>query len=252
MDPAVSFPEKWTAPAELSRAMPREVRMAGSGIFLAVVAVVLLVAAIPVVMFLRNQETRRAAQAESLREAGVEVQAEVTRLWHSGKESRPMVSYEFAFEGRRYGKQSSVPRGVWSGLYVGGPLRIRFLPANPAINRPVDRVDGSAPAWMPPAFGAGLAAVGALFLVLLRRQAQLLAEGVPAAGVVTKCYRVKGGWSARYQFRTQDGSVRKGACKVRRPMENGETVCVLYVPENRRLNGVYPLNMYRLRDAGEF
>jgi hypothetical protein len=69
---------------------------------------------------------------------------------------------------------------------------------------------------------------------------------MPAAGVVTKCFRIKNGWVVRYQFRMKDGTVTSGRDRRDRKLEAGAPVCVLYNSENPRRNQLYPTCMYRV------
>jgi len=245
MDTPVSFPESWTAPRELSRALPREVRMKGRGIFQATMAALLLVASIPLSLWMQNQNAERAARVERLRVEGQEAQGEIARLWHEGKSSTPMVGYAFSAGEVRFHGQSSVPGRLWDGLRKAGFLPVRFLPADPNINHPAAWDERADPAW--PAFvvPAMLVAGGLVLLYILRRQAAVVAEGLPAPGIVTGCYRVKGGWMVRYRFRTKDGTIAKGSSQSHK-MEIGATVCVLYLQQNPRRNLMYPACLYRV------
>ena len=246
MDTPVSFPESWTPPRELSRALPREVRLKGRGIFKAAVAVVLLLAAIPLYLFLQNQHAQQAARVERLRVEGREAQGEIARLWHEGKSSTPMLEYAFSADGVRFHGQSSVPARLWDGLRKAGFLPVRFLPADPNINHPAAWEESpDPPAWVAFVVPAMLVAGGLVILFVLRRQAAVVAEGLPAPGVITGCNRVKGGWMVRYRFRAKDGAIAKGSCQTHK-MEIGATVCVLYLQQNPRRNVMYPACMYRV------
>jgi hypothetical protein len=87
---------------------------------------------------------------------------------------------------------------------------------------------------------------GIWFICVLRRDRQLVAEGVPTAGVVRKCsFRGGGVWRAKHEFRTEDGRVAGGSCYSNRP-EIGSSVCVLYLPQNPRRNKMYPVLTYRV------
>jgi len=245
MDTPVSFPESWTPPRELSRALPREVRMSGQGTFMALMAAVFLVAAIPLFLWVRNQDAQRTARVERLRTEGSEAQGEIVRLWREGKSSTPMVAYAFSADGRRFQGKSSVPGVRWDHLRKAGFLPVRFLPADPHINHPIEWEESPEPAWLPFLFPAVLVGCGIAFLAMLRRQAGLVAEGLPTPGIVTGCYRTKGGWVVRYRFRTKDGAIAKGSSQARR-QEKGATVCVLYLQQNPRRNMMYPACLYRV------
>lgn len=247
MNPPVSFPENWTAPRELTRALPRETSMTGSAIFMAVVAGILILGSVPLFLFIRTQDERVKARNEVLRTQGREATGEIQRLWRtSGKESRNMVGYAFTANGVRLNGESSVPSALWNNVRKTGFLPIRYLPSDPAVNHPAAWEQSTEPAWAPFTAPAILLAGGSFLVVVLRRQAELMAQGLPAVGIVTRSFRVKGGWALRYQFRMKDGSVAPGSSQVRRRVEVGATVCVLYLPQNPRRNQVYPTGLYRV------
>ena len=246
MDATVSFPENWSAPRELSTALPREVRQSGLGTFVATMRLVCFVAAVAAFVLLQNTYARQVAEIARLRTEGRETAGEVVRLWHEGKSSTPMVKYTFTAGARQLDGEASASATVWGGLQTGGPPAIRYVPADPTINYPFAWDRSPLPAWVPYSFAAMLA-LGALALwFALNTQARLLMEGLPAPGVVTKVYRVKGGWSTRYRFRMKDGSVRKGASQLPKRMQPGEVLCILYHPEKPGRNRPYPLSLYRL------
>jgi hypothetical protein len=56
----------------------------------------------------------------------------------------------------------------------------------------------------------------------------------------------KSGWWVEYQFRTEDGRTVKGGGWPENRLEIGATICVLYLPQNPRLNQPYPMSYYRV------
>jgi hypothetical protein len=247
METSVAFPENWTPPRELTRALPRETQLSGRGKLMAVMGWIFLMASIPVYILMQNQDRERTARVEALRTQGREANGEIVRLWHSsGKSHTPMVSYAFTANGVRLHGESSVPGDSWDGIQKVGFLPIRYLPSNPATNHPAAWEESGPPAWMTFIFPVILVVAGAFMLWNLRRQSQVAAEGVPAAGVVTKCFRVKNGWVVRYQFRVKDGTVGFGRDQVHRKLEAGAAVCVLYLPEKPGRCFLYPMCSYRV------
>jgi len=221
--------------------------MTGNAIFIAVMAGLLLVGSIPLLVLFRNLNARTAARAEALRSQGRETSGEVERVWRtSGKESHNMVRYAFSANGVRLQGESRVPPSLWNGVRKSGFLPIRYLPSDPNINHPAGWEDRPDAAWMQFILPGVMAISGIVLVITLRRQAEMTAEGLPAVGVVTRCVSVKGGWAVRYRFRMKGGAVASGASQVRRRMEVGATICVLYLPQNPRRNQVYPTTLYRV------
>src|SRR5579872_21212 len=200
MDPSVTFPENWKPPRELSRALPREASMAARGIAIAVVSVLLVAGSIPIFLWLRNQQLQKQSRTEALHRDGRESIAEINRLWNSGRSDVPMVEYSFSANGVWMRGESSVPKKVWPSLQKAGTIPVRYLPSNPAINHPSAWDEVREAEWLALVAPFLLASCGVFLLVMLRRQAVLAAEGLPSAGVVTRCFRVKGGYRVRYQY----------------------------------------------------
>jgi hypothetical protein len=246
MDPQFAIPENWTAPRELSRALPRETQLTGRGKFKLVMAWIFLIAAIPLYIWMHNDLVQKTAQNELLRTQGVEAKGEIAKLWTRDRGRVPMVGYAFTANGVRLRGEASVPSNLWAGMQKAGFLPVRYLPSNPAINHPAAWDATTSPVWLPFVFPAMLAAGGAFLLWNLHRQSQLVAEGVPAPGLVTKCIRIKNGWIVRYQFRLQDGTAASGRGRTYKKLEAGAPVCVLYRAENPRWNQLYPGCMYRV------
>jgi hypothetical protein len=246
MDPEVSFPEHWAPPPELARALPREVRMSGTGLFIGIFAVLLIVAAFPLFLFMREEATRQTARNQMLRERGVEATGEIVKLWHEGRSSTPWVAYAFTANGIRMHGEASVPKSLWDHIRVAGMIPIRYLPADPSINHPAAWEADIAPLWVSFVLPAMLLLCAGVFLANHRKQSTLLAAGLPAPAVIARCYRVKNGWAANFRFRTQDGAVVAGRCTIRRKVEIGTALCVLYDPQNPQRARVYPMDWYRL------
>jgi hypothetical protein len=246
MDPQFAFPENWAPPRELTRALPRETQLTGRGKFMTIMAWMLLIAAIPLYVWMHNQEAQTKAHSELLRTQGQEATGEIMRLWRRDRGRVPMVGYAFTANGVRLAGEASVPSAMWPSIQKAGFLPVRYVPSNPAINHPAAWEASTPPDWMAFLVPAMLVAGGGLLLWKIHRQSQLAAEGTPAAGVVTRCFRVKSGWMVRYQFRLKDGTVASGRDQIYRKLEAGAPVCVLYRSENPRRNQLYPTCMYRV------
>ncbi len=221
--------------------------MTGSSTFLAIIAAILLLGSIPLFLLVRGENDRHKAWAEALRTQGRETNGQVIRLWHTNDKSRtPKVTYAFSANGLRLHGDASVPRDIWRGLQPDSTLPIRYLPSDPKVNHPAAWEISSDPDWVPVTLPAVVVGLGFVLLLILRRQAQMVAEGLPAAGVVTKCFAVKGGWSVRYQFRMKDGTIAGGSSQTSQRLAVGTAICVLYLPQRPRRNAMYPNSYYRV------
>ena len=246
MDAPVTFPENLKPPRELNRPVPRETRIAGRGILMTVIAVLLLAGSVPMFLWMRSQQMQRQSRTDTLHRDGREATAEINKLWHTGRSDTPMVGYSFGADGVWMHGESEVPKKLWPGLQRAGSIPVRYLPSNPAINHPAAWDDTGEPLWLAYVSPLFLVAGGVFLLFSLKRQGTLAAEGIPSVGIVTRCFRIKGGYSVRYQFRTKEGLVTKGSDKIMYRMPDGTQVCVLYLERNPRRSGVYPLSLYRV------
>ena len=228
------------------RALPRETRISGRGMFNVILGGVFMIAAIYLGYWMRNDGERRASQTTVLHTQGQQATGEIGRLWSTDRGRVHMVGYTFTANGIRLRGEASVPRERWAAIQKAGFLPIRFLPSNPAVNHPAAWDEAGVPDWFPFVFPLVWAGCSAILLIGLRRQGQIAAEGVPTAGVITRCFRIKGGWAARYQFRTDDGSIAKGRNRVSSRLEPGAAICVLYLPQNPRRCSIYPLSAYKV------
>lgn len=249
MDFDVSFPESWTAPSELMGPLPRKTRNArgGLGVFgLLVFASFLWISSLSVFEF--REESQEIARTEALRRGSSrETVGEVTRWWSKRRTSPAMVSYVFTANGVALTGQCSLPRHMY--FRRGDNLIIRFLSSNPAINHPAAWEVPKRNWWMEFVSWMVLP-VGAIWLFwFLRRDRQLLAKGVPTAGVVLRCsFRIPAYGDVRwvkYKFRMLDGKVAEGGCLSSR-WEIGSIICVLYLPHNPRRNKMYSALAYRV------
>lgn len=238
---------EWKAPVELASSTPREVELSGGGKVVAGLAVACLLAAAASAIGLSRVASRQASNSQAI-EAGAETQATITRHWRSGdKESTRRIAYAFDYQGRRYEGRVKTPRAIWGRLSVGSSIRVRFAPDRPELNHPVEWKTGNMPWWIPGAIAAGLVAVAALIVWLLRRQLALLADGRPAVAMVTEHKRGQHGHAAVYEFLLLGGGVGKGrAGEARKPPAIGSTLTVIYDRENPRRNAIYPMCMVRV------
>ena len=210
-------------------------------------AAVFLLGGSALLLFCFRAAAQEMARTAALRGGSSEVTGMVTRL-RSGR-STLTVSYGFTANGVAFTGECSVPTGHMAGLREADPLPIRFLSSNPTVNHPA-AWEGPDPGWWVPCiFAAVFPACGIVLIIGLRRDRQLLAEGVPTAGVVTKrSLGSRGGYAMEYQIRTEDGRVAEGSGGCWNRPEIGSTVCVLYLPQNPRRNKAYSALTYRVAE----
>jgi hypothetical protein len=235
----------WTPPRELTGALPRKT-LAKGGVPLGVFAALSIFGSSVLLFSEFREESQELARTAALsRGSSRETVGEVTRFWYKRRGSPAVVSYVFPANGVAHTGECSLPQQLH--FRRGDNLIIRFLTSNPAINHPAAWEVPKRNWWVECASWM-LLPVGAIWLFgFLRRDRQLLAEGVPTAGVVLSCSRwgSRGVWRVKYQFRMPDGRVAEGSSYSDRS-EIGSTICVLYLPQNPRRNKVYSGLSYRV------
>jgi Protein of unknown function (DUF3592) len=244
------FEQPWKAPRELTRSTPREVRLTKGGIVLNVLVVAFLIGAAAAGIALGSKSTRETADRRLLDARGVPAEAAVTRLWHrTDKEKVPMVAYEFTYNGSVYRHSTSAPERVWKSLSKGSTVRIRVLPERPENNRPLDWAgDGPLPLFVAvlvvifPVFGA------TVLLWTLRLQRHLLSEGKAAMGIIRKTRRSGHGKNVvTYAYKVPGGSIiQRKSGPVRKVLEPGAKVTIVYDPEKPSRSAIYPLELVRI------
>lgn len=249
-----------TIPNELTCSMPRRLRATGTGIYMTVAAPIFLAIAVAGALWGGIWAVQQTQHRAALRRNSNETVAEITRT-RKGR-TTDVVYYAFNVNGRSFVGDAEVPTDLRHDLRASRFLSIRYLPTSPDVNHPA-AWEWSLIFWRPqstdlvhiPNFSSELqwflaplllGPLGVVFFMQLRKDRELLAEGVPAVGLVTKCTPgTRGGYSVEYEFRTEEGRVAKGSCGGSRK-EIGANICVLYLRQNPRQNMRYPASGYRV------
>jgi hypothetical protein len=239
----------FVAPSGLRESRPRDVQLTGGGRALMTVAVLMFAVAIGAFVGLSGEVRRQANDRRALLEHGVTVAGQVTRLWTSGDDRR-RVNYRFVVDGRAYNDHTKVSNERRRTLQVGSEILVRYVPADPSINVLEGMtLGGGMPAVLPAVIAALIAAGGSLFLLGIRGQRRLLAEGRVAPAIVTAHHSHStshGGKhrSMTYEFPLLSGAVASGKSGTSaKPPAIGSVICVIYDPESPKRNKVYPLSL---------
>lgn len=238
---------EWKSPTELAMSTPREVELSAGGKVVAALAIALFFGAIASAVGMSYLADRASGERRAI-DAGTETDAVITRHWRSGgKDSTRRIAYEFVYQGRRYAGRTSTPRAIWSRLSEGSTIRVRFAPDRPELNHPVEWKVNDMPWWLPSATAAGLIACAGVIVWALKRQLGLLADGRPAAAVITGHKRGQHGTAVTYEFPLLGGGVGKGrGGESRKPLAVGSVLTVIYDRERPKRNAIYPMSMVRV------
>lgn len=248
--------EAWKVPPELECALPRPVRLSGTGITRCVIGVACILVGVGLAARVVGDELRREAAnntlARRLADEGRETQATVARLWSSMGFNG--VGYDYSVDGRSYNRGANIAKEHWQTLQIGSFLPIHYLPSDPTQSYPDADPPNSQKHWLlvlPIAcFSLGIFSLFAYTQVaVVLRARRLLAAGRPARGVVTRCRASQGrsgGYVVNYDFSLPDGSQCQGRKHSDSPLAEGSVITVLYNPDNPRRSAGYPMMTVRL------
>jgi hypothetical protein len=157
------------------------------------------------------------------------------------------LNYSFTVDGRPYAGHAFMPDQLQASMQDYDPVRIRYLPSNPAINSPADWQESNPLAWIPFFASVVLVLISVIVLTGMRIDRRLVAEGAPAVAVITKRNdHLRGGITIEYEFRTEDGRVTNGNSSCDGLPEIGESICILDLPWKPRRNQTYSSLWYRV------
>lgn len=240
MVPDLHVAEALTIPSELNAQVPRRTRISGNCIPRVMSAVLCLAFGISGAYFLIRGAMQDEQTKSSLRRERNEATGDVTRIIKS------RVDYRFTVNGATFTGQAVRPDPKQIGLRESDPIRIRFLPSNPAVNHPA-AWEESPSIWFGVTLSLMVASGAMVPIAWLRKDRRLVAEGMPVIAVITNWTRgSKGGYYAHYEFQTQDGDRITGSGgPYEIAKEIAARMCVLYLPTNPRENQIYETLGYR-------
>lgn len=232
-------------PSELAGPLPRRVCATRRGFWTVTATAIISAFAIAATLWLGKNALQNIQKWQALRRDGSDTVGHVTR---TANRKHLTVYYSFTVNGTSLTGKADAPKRLEQSLQDSSPLSIRYLPANPAVNHPADWEYGpSDSVWFILPFPIALS--GILFLISLRMERTLVADGVPAAAVITRSdYHSRGGYTATYEFRTEDGRVMQKRVGVPNRLEIGSKIWVLYLRRNPRRSQPYPSPNYRVAE----
>ncbi len=150
------------------------------------------------------------------------------------------MSYKFTANGRSFSGTAGVPDRLLKSLRKSNSLTVRYLPSNPDINHPAAWEWSllSFCIWM--SIPIAIVAGAGIPLARFCRRRQLVTVGAPVAGVVTQCVFKRVLFLYSYEFTTEKGEAFSGSGRSAVNQEIGESIWILYLPQNPRQNLPYP------------
>lgn len=247
--------DSWQPPIELQRSTPREVQLTATG-KAAVIATFLLTAAAifgSVLLGGRAVEDRRRWEAWNADAAPTSAVVAGLRKRGSGESTRYYVDYTYRVGDQVYAASSTVRSHAWKSLRQGQTFDVRYRKSAPATSWLPGKEPEGVPWFAAPLLGISLLIPVPVMAYFLRKQRRLLEEGRAAKGTVTSSKRMsheRGSYfRVAYEFETIAGGRRSGNYTVNRQApQPGESLVVIYHPEEERWSAKYPLSMVRVRD----
>lgn len=218
-------------PSELVGQVPRRTCLAKSGIQLAIVLAIVFVMALAQAISAGLHASHLLQTKAALRQNSSEA------IGRIDKQLKSEYYYSFLVDGRSFSGRASIQLQNYK---ASDTLPILYLPSDPFTNHPAGWEEPTVLAWFPFMYQMIFVPTLLVILVSMRNDRRLAAEGRPAAAMITDCsYHQKGGFSVKYEFRTESGEVIKGNSPSSDEQKIGASVCVLYLPRNPRRNQVY-------------
>jgi hypothetical protein len=239
-------------PKELQQSAPRPVGLNSSGKATAAGAIALLIAAVFSAVLLYALATGDDERVRRLAAEGISTEAQVTRVDRKrGENPQVIVTYSYTVNGRVYSGRTKLRKRDRGQVNVGSQVAVRYLPSRPNESW----MHGYGPSrmtfWLVPVIPMVLV-LGAITIgIVLRRQAQLLAEGRSALARVTATKKVSGGegevWRVDYEWMLLSGARRTGHCdRAKNPPAPGTVIPMVYDRDNPHAHALYPLSLVRV------
>ena len=237
---------------ELSGSVPRDVRLTGGGVALAVLALVLAVLSVAAAIGMSIAHVR-AEDARQLRaREGAVATAEVVDVRiPRGDHPRHSITYQFEVDGRRYEGTATLGERDGRALAQGAALPIGFVRSRPAISWIPGHEPWGVAVWAIPLVSLGLLMAAGGVTWALRREWVLLSDGRLAQGRILSSEKVHRGAHGggtknriRYEFVTMSGSRQTGIFEAtKNPPAVGALMPVVYHRDRPSWNKAYPLQL---------
>jgi hypothetical protein len=238
-------------PTELSGTVPREVRLSGGGIALAVIASAMAIGALVSAILLSVVFSRFEAQFQRSERDGATAQAHVVQVaTRRGEHPRRIVTYGYEVDGRSYTGRTTLRQRDRRAIAQGEPIAIGYLRSHPESSWMAGYEPDVMPLWVIPLMSGGLLLGAAAITWAVRRQWVLLSEGRVARARIVAHKKIRKdkhtAYRVNYEFQTLSGATHTGRYDVRKgPPQVGTTMTIVYHRDNPKWSAAYPLQLVR-------
>jgi hypothetical protein len=249
MSPTHSFRtlERFALPSELSGAVPRDVRLTGGGIALAVVALAMAIGALVAAISMSVAYTRAEGQRQLREREGHAVDAEIVQVSVTRAEHpRRTVTYRYGVNGRYYIGRTTSPERDRRDMAQGGRIPIGYVSSHPEMSWTIGYEPEGFPLWVIPLTSISLLVAAAAIARCVWRQWVLLSEGRVTQARVTEYKKVgkerRHAYRVSYEFQTLSGARHTARCDVAKtPPPVGTMMPIVYHRDKPQWSAAYPL-----------
>jgi hypothetical protein len=229
-------------PSELTGQLPRRTRLAKNGVQSAIVLAILLLIAVPSMIWACMNAMQLKQTRTALRQDSNEVIGRVD------KRTKSEFHYSFVVNGRSFTGHASIQLQTFQ---VSDPLPILYVPTNPSINHPAGWEEPSLVVWFPFFLPILFLLISLAVRISMRIDQRLVVKGIPAVAAITKCIERYGrsgqvnGFTIKYEFRTEYGMLTNGNSSSEVRLGIGASICILYLLRKPSRNQTYTSLCYR-------
>lgn len=229
--------------SEINAHIPRRVRLDGNSVGAVGFGLLIFLAGLALLVWLSLGTVKNLRIQSTLLQNGRVVNGTVTA--NSGNRGGTNVQYTFVVDSVQYwghAEMSSDHYGVPDDPHL---IPIRYLPADPLVNQPVNWKWVSVWDVFPFLLLVAMTAVGAKVLITALRLTNLARNGVVVVGKVTGCAPKKRLFTVFYVFTSRAKEKIEGSCDLLEEREDGTAIPIVYLPSNPKRNTRYPVAGFR-------
>lgn len=229
--------------SEMNAQIPRRVRFDGSSIWALSVGLLIFLSGFAVLVWLSLDTAKDLRIQKTLLQGGLWVNGTITSS--SVNRGGTHVIYTFTVDNVLYSGDAEMKGDHYS--VPGNPhlISIRYLPADPRVNQPVNWKWASVWDLFPFLLLMTMTAVGAKVVITAQRMFNLVRNGYIVLGRVTGCAPKNKLFTVFYVFESQTKDDIEGSCDVLDEYETGTAIPVIYLRSNPKKNARYPVVGFR-------
>ncbi|HTB97512.1 MAG TPA: hypothetical protein VK716_10925 [Terracidiphilus sp.] len=228
---------------EINAQIPRKVRFDGSTIGALSFGLAVLLCGLAVLAWLSLDTAKKLHIQSTLLQDGRLVNGTITASFvnRGGTD----VKYRFIVDNVLYSGHAEMSADDYS--VPGDPhlISIRYLPADPRVNQPVNWKWASVWDLFPFLLLISMTAVGAKAVIIAQKMSNLVRNGLVVVGRVTGCTPKNKLFTVFYVFESQAKEEIEGSSDLQEEYEAGTAIPVIYLRSNPKRNAKYPVSGFR-------